>query len=143
MSLGNELENKKLISWMLRVMYPHDSFDDGPYDRAADAVVSAATSTPGQSLTFYTGLRELKAESFLDLSEKDATAYLKKIETLPFFGMVQGTGLVAIYNDHYVWDMLGYEGPSFDKGGYINRGFNDLDWLPEPRIEEYKEELET
>ena len=33
--------------------------------------------------------------------------------------------------------MLGYEGTSFDKGGYVNRGFNDLDWLPEPRIEEH------
>jgi hypothetical protein len=27
--------------------------------------------------------------------------------------------------------MLGYEGPSFDKGGYLERGFNDLDWLPD------------
>ena len=35
--------------------------------------------------------------------------------------------------------VLGYEGASFDKGGYINRGFNDLDWLPEPRIEEHPE----
>jgi hypothetical protein len=32
--------------------------------------------------------------------------------------------------------LLGYEGPSFDKGGYLNRGFNDLDWLPDPRITE-------
>jgi hypothetical protein len=24
------------------------------------------------------------------------------------------------------------EGPSFDKGGYLHRGFNDLDWLPDP-----------
>jgi len=31
---------------------------------------------------------------------------------------------------------LGYEGPSFDKGGYINRGFDDLDWLPAALIEE-------
>jgi hypothetical protein len=36
-----------------------------------------------------------------------------------------------------VWAALGYEGSSYDKGGYINRGFNDLNWLPEPRIEEY------
>jgi hypothetical protein len=29
-------------------------------------------------------------------------------------------------------DLLGYEGRSFAKGGYLQRGFNDLDWLPEP-----------
>ena len=45
--------------------------------------------------------------------------------------------MVTLYNDKEVWDILGYEGASYDKGGYINRGFNDLDWLPEPRIEEH------
>jgi hypothetical protein len=48
--------------------------------------------------------------------------------------------VVALYNDHEVWELLGYEGPSFDQGGYLNRGFDDLDWLPDPRIEEYDKE---
>jgi hypothetical protein len=30
------------------------------------------------------------------------------------------------------WAHFGYEGSSFEKGGYINRGFQDLNWLPEP-----------
>ena len=45
--------------------------------------------------------------------------------------------MLNLYDDPEVWAALGCEGSSFDKGGYINRGFNDLDWLPEPRIEEY------
>jgi hypothetical protein len=28
-----------------------------------------------------------------------------------------------------VWKVLGYEGPSAELGGYINRGFSDIDWL--------------
>jgi len=52
---------------------------------------------------------------------------------------IKGNAVVALYNDQEVWDTLGYEGPSFDKGGYIGRGFNDLDWLPDPRITEYGE----
>jgi hypothetical protein len=35
-----------------------------------------------------------------------------------------------------VWSLLGYEGPSYDQGGYAERGFGDLDWRPDPRIEE-------
>jgi len=140
-SIGATPEDKKTLVRMLRVMYPHDRFDDGPYERAADAVISAATSTPGQILTFKTGMRELEAKSFLSMDNKSATVYLKGIESSSFFGIVQGTGLVAIYSDHYVWGILGYEGPSFEKGGYLERGFNDLDWLPEPRITEYNEEL--
>ena len=54
-----------------------------------------------------------------------------------FFEHVRGTSTVTLYNDKETWDLLGYEGYSYDKGGYIKRGFNDLDWLPEPRIEEH------
>jgi hypothetical protein len=28
-----------------------------------------------------------------------------------------------------VWAKLGYQGPSAELGGYINRGFNDQDWM--------------
>ena len=55
----------------------------------------------------------------------------------PFFALVHATTVVALYDDHEVWDLLGYEGSSFDKGGYLDRGFDDLDWLPDPRVEEF------
>jgi len=38
---------------------------------------------------------------------------------------------VALYTDRKVWSELGYEGPSFKFGGYLERGFNDIDWLSE------------
>ena len=43
--------------------------------------------------------------------------------------------MVEIYSDPQTWKLLGYEGPSFAQGGYIDRGFNDLDWLPDPEQE--------
>ena len=42
------------------------------------------------------------------------------------------TAVVAVYSDQRTWELVGYAGPSFDKGGYLHRGFNDLDWLPDP-----------
>jgi hypothetical protein len=27
-----------------------------------------------------------------------------------------------------VWPKFGYEGSSWENGGYINRGFNDVNW---------------
>lgn len=44
--------------------------------------------------------------------------------------------VVFTYSDREVWTVLGCEGESSDKGGYVDRGFDDLDWLPDPRIEE-------
>jgi len=37
-----------------------------------------------------------------------------------------------LYDDVEVWQAFGYEGASAHLGGYVNRGFNDLDWLPDP-----------
>jgi hypothetical protein len=30
------------------------------------------------------------------------------------------------------WAHFGYEGSSYEMGGYFDRGFQDLDWLPNP-----------
>jgi hypothetical protein len=135
-TIGTSAEERKLLVRMLRVMYPHSRFPDGPYERTADAVIAAGNTTPGQALTFAAGLRELQAASFGDLDDAAATTYLEGMAGSPFFALVRGSAVVALYNDHEVWELLGYEGPSFDKGGYLNRGFNDLDWLPDPRITE-------
>lgn len=134
--VGSDPDGSALVLRMLRVMYPHKQFTDGPYERTRDAVLAAANETPGQALMFSSGLAEMKAAGFGTLDDAAALEYLKGIEGTAFFGLVRGTAVVSLYNDHEVWKILGYEGASFDQGGYIDRGFNDLDWLPEPRITE-------
>lgn len=136
MTIGTKPEEHKLLVQMIRVVYPHDRFGDGPYERTADAVVAAANKTPGKALMLAAGLKGLKAHKFSYLDSAAATTHIAGLEGSDFFSLVHGTATVALYNDHEVWDLLGYEGPSFDQGGYINRGFNDLNWLPEPRITE-------
>ena len=40
------------------------------------------------------------------------------------------SGLVTgLYNQKEIWPIFGYQGESFSQGGYIDRGFNDIDWL--------------
>ncbi|MEM8791711.1 MAG: hypothetical protein AAGE80_08830 [Pseudomonadota bacterium] len=135
-SVGADAESKALLLRMIRVMYPHAKFDDAPYERSCDAIRGVAGKSIGQSLMFAEGLAELKAAGFAEMDDADALAHLKSIEGTGFFQLVRGNVITSLYNDPEVWEILGYEGPSFDKGGYINRGFNDLDWLPDPRITE-------
>jgi hypothetical protein len=134
---GEDPASHKALVRMIRVMFPHKRFGDGPYQRTADAVFAAAGKTPADKVAFAAALQELQASGFTDLDDKAALAKLKAIEETGFFKLVKGTTVTTLYDDPEVWGLLGYEGPSFDKGGYVNRGFNDLTWLPEPRIEEY------
>lgn len=121
---------------MVKVAFPHAQFPDSCYERNCDAVLAAASADPGKVVMFHQGMSDLKSAGFDGMDDAAALAHLKSIEGSEFFQLMRGTTIVTLYNDHEVWDILGYEGASFDQGGYINRGFNDLDWLPEPRITE-------
>ena len=134
---GASNRERKLLDKMIRTLYPHDTFPNGPYDRTTEDVINKGNADAGKMLMLRDGLRDLEKNSFADLNFNDATKYLKNIEGSAFFNHVRGTSVVTLYNDKEVWDVLGYEGACFDKGGYVNRGFNDLNWLPEPRIEEH------
>ena len=69
---------------------------------------------------------------WLELSDGNQLSVLRSMEFTPFFAKVKSKTVVSLYNNPLVWRHFGYEGESFSKGGYINRGFNDLTWLPDP-----------
>lgn len=131
-------DRKTALVRLLRAAYPHDSFPDAPYERVADTILAQVDDDLWLKLALEAGLDTLE-QAGLDGSQDAETAekLLHAIEDAEFFKLVRATTVVALYNDHEVWEILGYEGESFSKGGYVDRGFDDLDWLPDARIEEY------
>ena len=134
---GSKKEDKELLMKMVRTLYPHDRFPDGPYIRTTEDVINKGNSSPENAVMLQEGIDQLKSANFSKLNFQESTDYLTSMGRTAFFEHVRGTTTVTLYNDKETWELLGYEGYSYDKGGYINRGFNDLNWLPEPRIEEH------
>ena len=137
MSVPTEIsaEVERTLVRLLRVAYPHPRFPDGPYERTAAAVRAAdADQLLPDGLA---RLDELAGGDFAGLDDDPALAVVEQIAETPFFSLVHATTVVSLYDDREVWTLLGYEGAAFDQGGYLQRGFDDLDWLPAPRIEEY------
>lgn len=128
------------IAAVIRAIFPHDSLAGGPYQRSAETIVANVSSIPHQLAVVVEGMRSLDALCGGDLTAlttDELSGVLRHIEQTEFFQILLTTAVVTLYSDPETWQLLGYEGASFDKGGYINRGFDDLHWLPEPRIEEY------
>ena len=95
--------------------------------------MAAAREDSGAARTIEDGVSALNGgRPFAGLSADEQLETLKGIEGSAFFELVRSTAVVEVYSDQRTWQLVGYEGPSFGKGGYINRGFNDLDWLPDP-----------
>ncbi|WP_141014796.1 hypothetical protein [Nocardioides sambongensis] len=130
-------ELKPALVQLLRAAYPHPSFPDGPYERTADKVLSELDADLWHRVVLERGLATLDREALADPHAPEAEAYLRGIAQAEFFRFVRGVAVTTLYDDHEVWELLGYEGASFDQGGYLHRGFDDLDWLPDPRITEY------
>lgn len=136
---GTDESTQVLVS-LIKAAFPHETVPDSAYRRAADTVLRAAADTTWMRVKLAQGLDSLQGLAggrFTELTAQEALPLLLGIQHTSFFGFVRQIVVVNLYEDEEVWEALGYEGPSFDKGGYIDRGFADLDWLPEPRIEEY------
>jgi hypothetical protein len=120
-------------------MFPHPSFPDGPYERCAQSILDAAADDVRFRTQLEQGLRDLDVVGgapFAQLEPDKALDVLRGISSTEFFEGVRSRVVTSLYDDREVWSLLGYEGPSYEHGGYAERGFADLDWLPDPRIEE-------
>jgi hypothetical protein len=121
------------ITAAARTVYPHDALPDDVYARVADKLAEAARGDSGTARMIEDGVSAVNGgRPFAELSADEQLETLKGIEGSDFFELVRSTAVVEVYSDQRTWQLVGYEGPSFGKGGYINRGFNDLDWLPDP-----------
>ena len=119
-----------------RVMYPHDGLPDEAYDKVVRKLEADAGGDDGIRATMEEGVAALDADSpFLELDGEAQLDALKRSEDSAYFKLVQATAVVELYDNPLVWRAFGYEGPSVHLGGYLHRGFDDLEWLPDPPIE--------
>jgi len=127
------------LTVMVRAMFPHPSFPDGPYERCAQAIADAAGDDVRWRTQLDQGLRDLDVlggAPFAQLDDAPRLEVLRSISATEFFQGVRSRVITSLYDDKEVWALLGYEGASFAHGGYRDRGFDDLDWLPAPSVGE-------
>jgi hypothetical protein len=113
---------------IVRTLYPHDSLPERVYRRV---VMNLDREGAGQNIReICRHVDTVWPIPFAELAESYRVNILRSIEVRPGFVFVQRMALRYLYDDLEVWEAFGYQGASFHLGGYIKRGFNDLDWLP-------------
>jgi len=134
MTLSNlDLKTGETLSKFCRTLFPHKHLKDMYYDACVEGLDAKIKSDKSFMNLLQDGveqLNSLKDKSFLSLSDSDRLAVARQIEGSPFFNAIKGHLIVALYNNEEIWMSFGYEGPSFPHGGYLHRGFNDINWLP-------------
>lgn len=125
------------VTRVLRVAFPHPGFPDAPYERVATAILDGVAQDRRLQAQFAQGLRDLDVGGppFVELDDAAAFSTLEAMAATAFFQSIRGSAITGLYDDREVWGLLGYEGASFDQGGYLDRGFDDLQWLPAPSVD--------
>ena len=120
---------------LLRVVFPHARLTPDFYRGVAEAYVREISAKP-QALTEHDrGLGLLDGNfiaPFVELPPVIQKGLADRFDQEPFFKAILWRGAELIYRDRSVWKLIGYEGSSLEYGGYHDRGFNDIDWLPKP-----------
>ncbi|HXW62420.1 MAG TPA: hypothetical protein VEJ45_07470 [Candidatus Acidoferrales bacterium] len=135
-------EEVRTLRKFTRDLFPHDRLHDSFYERAVKPLLEEAANDGATRQVLVLGVgrlnqwaHQLASKAYADVEDEEKrVAIVKRIEvdqsaSAEFFHKVYSTTIVSLYNQPEVWPLFGYEGPSSAKGGYLHRGFNDLNWL--------------
>ncbi len=134
---GVTAEQRMTLLRMCKDIYPHEGFlDDEPYVAVVDNVLGEARTN--------TETRKLVLDGLGDLEERANKTYgsgfaaipegfqreglLRSIELTDFFQRFRGELLMGIYNNKSLWPKFGYDGSSWERGGFMD-SFDKIDWL--------------
>jgi hypothetical protein len=128
----------KTLVKVARDIYPHDMLGDSYYITAVKPWDGKAAKDPAVKAMIEGGIGRLDQDAhdrhqvpYAEVPwETDRVALLQGIEQTEFFTKLRGDLIVSLYNQKELWPKFGYEGSSAEYGGYIKRGFGDIDWLP-------------
>jgi hypothetical protein len=114
-------------------MFPHPGLEDAVYAHVVKSLDAKAEAGDVHTL-LHDGIKALDDASGGDwLGQDEATrlARLSAMANTPFFQAIRGDAVVSLYDNDLAYAHFGYGGEEGDVG-YINKGFNDLTWLPDP-----------
>lgn len=116
-------------------LFPHDSLPGSVYQDVAATINERISSAPEVFSIIRDGILGLDRMAghggWGTLTYEQRVNMLKQVESSPFFTTLTSLVEDALYQHPKVWELLGYGGNALAQGGYIKRGFDDIDWLPE------------
>lgn len=122
---------EQLVS-MYRTMFPHPAVSDEFYEHVVRKLDDKAARDQDLSSLVSDGVEAMNRQTgsaWSGLSEEARLEALKRVERTPVFRGLRSDFVFYFYSNPAIWPRFGYEGPSNDQGGYLHRGFNDIDWI--------------
>lgn len=130
---------KLMLLRIARDIYPHETLlDNAPYQAVVDSILGEAEKDEKVAKLVSDGLADVNARSqnvyktnYVEIKEPmKREGILRQIELTDFFQKIRGGLLFGLYNNKALYPKFGYDGSSWEKGGFINDpSFGKVDWF--------------
>jgi hypothetical protein len=127
-------EFREFLAQLARQLFPHDKLTDDVYAEVMGNILATTAADPAISDVFDSAEAALDIESgrsWIGLDSPTQVEVMARLQDESFFAAIVASVRFNFYTNPDVWHLIDYPGSSKEFGGYINRGFDDIDWLPE------------
>ncbi len=120
------------LAQLIFEMFPHPQVPMKYYKQTAQSLFDQAKGKSELQKTLGQGIQTAHSfygKPFNTLTSRKKELVMDRLRPTDFYSTVRGHTVGYFYNIQGVWSYFGYEGSSFEKGGYIDRGLDDIFWL--------------
>ncbi len=121
-----------LLAQVCRLLFPHENLQESVYlDVVRDIDANIAANDPTGTL-FKQAASILNREiggDWINATVAQQLAVLESQQQSEWFNYLRERTIESLYRNPLVWKLVGYQGSSIEHGGYLHRGFADIDWL--------------
>lgn len=131
---GEDDKNPGAMAQLARLLFPHAELPDTVYAEVIDEVLAWTATAPATDGLLAAAEQALDAkaeQTWFDLPQEKQLATLRALQDNLAIAGIREMVRFRLYQHRTLWQHIDYPGSSKELGGYINRGFDDIDWLPE------------
>jgi hypothetical protein len=124
--------NPEALATLVHDIFPHDDIAPEVYTGIARTIIAGEQGAAGDPELIRAGLRqldELAGAVWWRMDEGRRLPALNRIAGGEFFQSILQKSRSLLYLRPEVWRLVGYGGNALAQGGYLTRGFDDIDWL--------------
>ena len=113
-------------------VFPHASLEDVVYLGIVKDIEHDISRDEAKRNMLARGINTFNREAdgdWFGLDTKQKIKVLKTLQKQDYFSYLHVRTIESLYRHPKVWKLTGYEGSSIEHGGYLHRGFDDIDWL--------------
>ena len=122
------------LGHLANMLFPHDGLDVTVYGEIMRDLLDEAVSDEATADLLDAAIAALdtaRSHPWLELDAAEQLAVLQEVQDTAFFAGIREKVRLRLYYHPVFWKHIDYPGSSKEHGGYINRGFDDIAWLPE------------